>query len=263
MSDQGFDGSAKAYYERGNFKLRWGDFEAAIADFTEAIRLDPAFEDAYNNRGVARETSGDYAGAVEDYTALLQMHPGDAEVTCNRGIARRYAGDFEGALQDYAEAIRLNPKLADAYYNRGILHDARAAPRALADYTRLGKPPVAKCHRAAPCWATPEALRTARRSAYPGERRRTQWHGCNVCICGSSIEIQAGTNTITSPRLQPLLSAPRRRLRGAIRAFNRVILEAPTAREYLERGLAYLAQHKPKKAAADFRRALKLHPPYT
>src|SRR5574341_301470 len=50
---------------------------------------------------------------------------------------------------------------------------------------------------------------------------------------------------------------------GAIRAFNHVIQEAPTAREYLELGLAYLAQHKPKKAAADFRKALKLHPPYT
>src|SRR5574341_1747839 len=51
---------------------------------------------------------------------------------------------------------------------------------------------------------------------------------------------------------------------GAIRAINRVIkARQPTAREYLERGLAYLGQRNPKKAAADFRKALKLHPPYT
>ncbi len=57
MDEQGFDGSAKAHYERGNFKLRWSDFAGAIADFSEAIRLDPKCEDAYNNRGVATNTA--------------------------------------------------------------------------------------------------------------------------------------------------------------------------------------------------------------
>ena len=40
-------------YVRGNKLYNQGDYQAAISDYDEAIRLDPKYTRAYNNRGLA------------------------------------------------------------------------------------------------------------------------------------------------------------------------------------------------------------------
>ena len=47
--------------------VRQGKLDAAIADYSEAIRLDPRFRLAYSNRGHAYEASGQYQQALADY----------------------------------------------------------------------------------------------------------------------------------------------------------------------------------------------------
>ncbi len=44
-----------------------GDFDKAIADFSEAIRLDPKDADAYFNRGRAYEKKGETERARADF----------------------------------------------------------------------------------------------------------------------------------------------------------------------------------------------------
>jgi len=44
---------AKAYNGRGNAYQDKGDHDQAIADYTQAIRLDPKYAVAYNNRAYA------------------------------------------------------------------------------------------------------------------------------------------------------------------------------------------------------------------
>ena len=58
---------------------------AAIADCTEAIRLDPKFADAYNLRGNAYAGKGERLKAIADYTEAIRLNPQYGNAYCNRG----------------------------------------------------------------------------------------------------------------------------------------------------------------------------------
>jgi tetratricopeptide (TPR) repeat protein len=50
-----------------------GDYDRAIADYTEAIRLDPGLALAYNNRGFAYSHKGDNDRAIADYDQAINV----------------------------------------------------------------------------------------------------------------------------------------------------------------------------------------------
>ncbi|OKH16176.1 hypothetical protein NIES592_00400 [Fischerella major NIES-592] len=127
---------ADDFYIRAYDKYDQKDYKGAIADLTEAIRLNPNYDKAYNNRGVARSDLGDKQGAIADYTSALKINPNDADAYNNRGNARSDLGDKQGAIADFNSALKINPNYAEAYYNRGnarrLLGDKQGA---IADYT--------------------------------------------------------------------------------------------------------------------------------
>ncbi len=62
------------YNNRGLKKLGLKDYEGAIQDFTEAIRLDPySDENLYYNRGLAKEELKDHEGAYKDYSKAKEI----------------------------------------------------------------------------------------------------------------------------------------------------------------------------------------------
>src|SRR6266576_2947591 len=65
------------YVNRGNTRFEAGDFDGAIADFTEAIELTPGDSNAYFNRAYAKASLGDHQGAIVDYTESLRLNPRD------------------------------------------------------------------------------------------------------------------------------------------------------------------------------------------
>jgi tetratricopeptide (TPR) repeat protein len=112
---------ADAFYYRGGVRDDKGDYDGAILDYNEAIRLNPALTAlALNNRAFARYHKGDFDGAVRDSSGAIRLDPGFAEAFDTRGLARHRKGDFEGAIRDYNEAIRLNADLVEPFNNRGL-----------------------------------------------------------------------------------------------------------------------------------------------
>ena len=51
------------------------DFDKGIADYDQAIKLDPNDAFSYNNRGIARVQKGDRGGAIADFRKALALSP--------------------------------------------------------------------------------------------------------------------------------------------------------------------------------------------
>ena len=66
---------------------------------------------AYYNRALAYENKDDYARAVADYDEALRLNPNDADALLYRGIDKQRLGDKAGGEADVAAAKRINPNI--------------------------------------------------------------------------------------------------------------------------------------------------------
>ena len=76
------------YFRSGRAKSDKGDFDGAIADYNEAIRLKPDYAIAWNNRGFVKRRKDDLDGAIADYNEAIRLRPNYEEAIQNREIAQ-------------------------------------------------------------------------------------------------------------------------------------------------------------------------------
>jgi tetratricopeptide (TPR) repeat protein len=105
--------------EGGYYKQAEANIQSGIADYNQAIRLNPNDILAYNDRGNARDDLGNHQGAIADYNQAIRLNPNFATAYFNRGNAYANMKDYPSAIASYDQAIRLNPNNASAYLNRG------------------------------------------------------------------------------------------------------------------------------------------------
>jgi tetratricopeptide (TPR) repeat protein len=94
---------ASAHRNRGLAYVKRGDYAGAVADFDEAIRLNPQFSFAYNSRGYAYAMKGDFDRAIADYNEAIRLDPRYGLALLNRGLAYFTKHDYDRAIAGGAD----------------------------------------------------------------------------------------------------------------------------------------------------------------
>jgi tetratricopeptide (TPR) repeat protein len=128
---------ARAYRVSGNEWLAKMEYDKAIADFNEAIRLDPGDRTVYNNRGAAWMCKDEYDKAIDDFSEGIRRDPQSrADYTC-RAFAWEHKNEYGKAIADLTECIRLEPQDGSSFRNRGHVWQAmKEYDKAISDFTK-------------------------------------------------------------------------------------------------------------------------------
>ena len=142
LSGQGSSASAPAVREfiaRGDSYMKEDDYALAIAEYTQAIRLDTNNVDAYNKRGIAYGDLGNYDRAIADHTQAIRLKPNSSVLFVNRGLCYELIDSYALAIADYTQAIKLNPNDPNIYRRRGAVYGTylKDYDRAIADYETI------------------------------------------------------------------------------------------------------------------------------
>jgi tetratricopeptide (TPR) repeat protein len=118
---------AQLYQWRGHQHLQkaqrdrnGGELDRAIADFTEAIGIDPETVGCFTCRCAARLVAGQLADALEDCNEALRRKPNNGAALQNRGFTEIQLELFDFAIADFNAGLKLSPTDPEKLYGRGL-----------------------------------------------------------------------------------------------------------------------------------------------
>lgn len=128
---------AAAYNHRSRVWCYLGEFQKAVADAKEAIRLDAGYAAAWCNLGRGQAGLDEVGGAIASFTKAIELDPQFSTAYSHRGRAWTEKGDFARAVADCDRALALDPQSHVAHYYRGraLARDGRSA-EAIKDFTQ-------------------------------------------------------------------------------------------------------------------------------
>jgi len=108
-----------ALYNRAAVYVRLDRLDLALADYDSVLKLAPNDADTFYQRAWVYARRGQDTAAIADLGAVLRQQPDDADALLDRGGLYIRSGQFAFAADDFSQIIKNNPKAAAAYYNRG------------------------------------------------------------------------------------------------------------------------------------------------
>jgi hypothetical protein len=128
--------------DSGDRKIGDGDFQGAVEDLSEAIRLDPQNSRCYGLRGTAYYEMGRYEKSIEDDSKAIDLHS-DPTYLYNRAESYYKTGKDDEALSDLSHALELAREMPIYHY---LIPEIRKLVNIIEDKTLNGEdyyqPPI-------------------------------------------------------------------------------------------------------------------------
>ncbi|WP_459856785.1 tetratricopeptide repeat protein [Dongia sp. agr-C8] len=129
-----------AYVSRGKAQAQRNELKAAIADFSEALKIDPGATDALYNRGAAYALMGQASYALSDFAQVLERAPNDPDTLFYRALIYVNQGKIESAVKDLGGVLKQRPDDGISRLQRaGLLIALQRNEDAIADLNQLLK----------------------------------------------------------------------------------------------------------------------------
>ena len=98
---------------RGIIQMSLENYEAAIQDYTSALKLKPEFGEIYVNIGNVYYMGKVFDKAIEEYTSAIERQTTKIHIAyLNRGMAYENLEDWDNAEADYRTAMEIIPDAA-------------------------------------------------------------------------------------------------------------------------------------------------------
>lgn len=99
--------TAEEYFQRGGVKIGSKDYEGALIEFNNGIKLNPNYPKAYNTRGLIKYMLKDFKGAMVDFDKTIELDPEYSDAYKNRGMIKNKNGEYYLAILDFDKALKL------------------------------------------------------------------------------------------------------------------------------------------------------------
>ncbi|MDR2474708.1 MAG: tetratricopeptide repeat protein [Bacteroidales bacterium] len=129
------------YVNRGLTNYQLSNLREAMDDYDKAVELDSDDIISRYNRGILRAQVADNNRAIEDFDKVLEIEPKNYFATYNRAMLRTQTGDYAGAIADYSSVLEEYPDFTSGYQSRSVakrlMGDAAGADRDLMTAWRI------------------------------------------------------------------------------------------------------------------------------
>jgi lipoprotein NlpI len=113
---------ARVYLERGNAHMQLQQRETAIADYDEALKIDPRLDLGYELRALARMRTDGSGKAIDDLSEAIRINPVNAQALYWRGRLYESRLDLDKAIADFDAVTRIQPQTTEAYLRSAYVH---------------------------------------------------------------------------------------------------------------------------------------------
>ena len=129
--------AANAQIARGIQLLQSGQFAAAKAQFTVAIKVDPTSAAALTWRGICENRLKQYREATTDFTAALRIDPADQPSHYNLALSLIRLNQPDAAIHQLEIVVAAAPDAVDAQYNLAILLEGKRSYTQAAEHLNV------------------------------------------------------------------------------------------------------------------------------
>lgn len=114
-----------ALLQRASALLAQKNYDGAISDLNDALKIKSDDMAAHRSRGYAYLAKGDWNNALADYDIVVAGMKDDPEPHERRAYVQMQLQRFDAAIADYSEAIKLRPKEARYYGLRAYAYQQK------------------------------------------------------------------------------------------------------------------------------------------